>query len=540
MNNKQVILYTGVKYEVSDFIKNLTETDTELLLEYGENLLKGHHAVINTMSNSQNARYLKEIKAKENELQELKEASINEINKYKESINKMQKQMILDAETENLKTQAFLELERSKYNSEIVRLHADLQTKYVNELEFLKKERDVNKTLYLQARETQECEFIKNRALLESEQNKCIVLYDKINEMQSENLKLIDKYKSEMHDEIKKCRDIDALNLKAQIENEQMHHKFAISQAESYHNNIIAVINERLAAAENALKEKEKCLMDVSKIVKYYDFQDNATKGANGENKTQEIIKSYYNDAIIVDTSGTPHSGDMLVSVSNLKCLIEVKNKKYTTEGDIAKFLNDINGKEINCALFISLISSTPKGNFHIEIKNSMPVVYIYAYDKSAIYFAIETLIFLTNKFINLTKKSRTDQQLSDEIVTLINNTFNTMKYESDRIASIILHLEKQINQLKISKKNLVSRVDDIKNIYNKYEKLEPQRSPQQSVEETKLEYTDEEMKKMRDWMTEKKQIPTRHDIMKILELSTYEINRRGTSELRKKLKTFM
>ena len=221
MNNKQVILYTGVKYEVSNFIKNLTEPDTELLLEYGENLLKGHHAAINT--NIQNARYLKEIKAKENEMQELKEASINEINKYKESINKMQKQMILDAETENLKTQAFLELERSKYNSEIARLHADLQTKYVNELEFLKKERDVNKKLYLQARETQECEFIKNRALLESEQNKCIVLYDKINEMQSENLKLIDKYKSEMHDEIKKCRDIDALNIKAQIENEQMH-----------------------------------------------------------------------------------------------------------------------------------------------------------------------------------------------------------------------------------------------------------------------------------------------------------------------------
>ena len=86
----------------------------------------------------------------------------------------------------------------------------------------------------------------------------------------------------------------------------------------------------------------------------------------------------------------------------------------------------------------------------------------------------------------------------------------------------------------------MVSRVDDIKNIYNKYEKLEPQRVPQQSVEETKLEYTDAEMKKMRDWMTEKKQIPNKPEIMQILNISKYEINRRGTSELRKKLKTFI
>jgi hypothetical protein len=131
------------------------------------------------------------------------------------------------------------------------------------------------------------------------------------------------------------------------------------------------------------------------------------------------------------------------------------------------------------------------------------------------------------------------------------------MKYESDRINGIIIHLEKQIAQLKISKKNLNGRVNNIKDFYNKYEKLEPINEKENALKkvletekkhensneldaEKKPEYTAEELEKLNAWIIEKKQIPTKPEIMSILKLSRYEVNKRGTTTLRKKLKLYL
>ena len=54
---------------------------------------------------------------------------------------------------------------------------------------------------------------------------------------------------------------------------------------------------------------------------------------------------------------------------------------------------------------------------------------------------------------------------------------------------------------------------------------------------EKKPEYTTEELEKLNAWIIEKKQIPTKPEIMSILKLSRYEVNKRGTTTLRKKLK---
>ncbi len=54
---------------------------------------------------------------------------------------------------------------------------------------------------------------------------------------------------------------------------------------------------------------------------------------------------------------------------------------------------------------------------------------------------------------------------------------------------------------------------------------------------EKKPEYTTEELEKLNTWIIEKKQIPTKPEIMSILKLSRYEVNKRGMTELRKKLK---
>ena len=561
-------LYLPASYKISDYVSTLNPNDTSLLIEYGENLLKSHYNTVSIkVSNTQTSTLLQTINDKDVELQNLKAINTHNKIKYKDNMNKLQKQMAIDIETENIKNQALIDLERNKYNSLYNTIELDkenirneLNAKFLNEIMLIKKECNDYKSLNLQSREIQEIEYNKHRELVDAERAKCYLLHEKINNINNENNNLIDKYKNELYTELKLNRDRDDILLKTQLENEQTNTKLLLNQMEHHHNIIVSGLNDRIMASENTLKDKEKCLFDVAKIVKYYDFQDTATKGSNGENKIQEIIKSYYNESIIVDTSGTAHSGDLLFTLSNLKCLIEVKNKKHITEGDISKFLSDVenNSKEINCALFISLISSNipTKGNFYIEIKNSLPIIYIYTYDNSSILFAIETLVFLTNKFINITKKSRTEQQLSDETIALIYNNFNTMKYESDRINGIIIHLEKQIAQLKISKKNLNGRVNNIKDFYNKYEKLEPINEKENALKkvletekkhensneldaEKKPEYTTEELEKLNAWIIEKKQIPTKPEIMSILKLSRYEVNKRGTTTLRKKLKLY-
>jgi hypothetical protein len=119
-------------------------------------------------------------------------------------------------------------------------------------------------------------------------------------------------------------------------------------------------------------KEKESGLNHLDKIVKYYDFENNIDKGNKGENKIQEILKSFYNHSSIKDTSGKSSMGDFHFSIpSSIICLIEVKNKKYVEEEDVTKFVFDMNHNKskVNCGLFISILSEhiPTKGSFHIE-----------------------------------------------------------------------------------------------------------------------------------------------------------------------------
>jgi hypothetical protein len=562
-----VQLHVSANYTISETLKTLSTEDTELLLDYGENLLKGHYNSINIkVGNDQTSQLLKAIQDKDAELHNLK--SINSTNKikYKENTNKIQRQMASDIETESIKNQALLDFERNKYNNLCIKIESDkentrneLNEKFLNEIDSIKKECDQYKILLKKLRLNQDAEYNNYRKLIEEERNKCYVLNEKMRNINDENFCKLEKYRNELQNEIKITRDRDEEIFKSQIERDQLNTRFVMNQMESNYNSNISILNARVEQAENTLRDKETCLNDVSKIVKYYEVSDTATKGANGEHKIQEIIKSYYSDSIITDTSGTAHSGDLFLTLVNLKCLVEVKNKKHITEMDITKFLGDIEtqtSSKINCALFISLMSSNipTKGSFYIEIKNSIPIIYMYMYDCSSVQFAIETLLFLTNKFVNLTKKSRNEQQLSDEIISLIYNNFNTMKYETDRITGIITHLEKQINQLKISKKNLVGRVDNIKTFYNKYENLEPQNEKEKDLkkeldsqqtktaetQEPKQEYTSDDITLIKSWISDKKRLPNKPEIMTILKLSRYEINKRGTVDIRKKLKTHL
>ena len=107
-------------------------------------------------------------------------------------------------------------------------------------------------------------------------------------------------------------------------------------------------------------KERESGLNNLDKIVRYNDFENNIDKGTKGDNKIQEILKLFYNNSSIKDTSGKTSMGDFHFSIYiSIICLIAIKNKKYVKEEYVNKFVFGINYNihNVNCDLFISILS---------------------------------------------------------------------------------------------------------------------------------------------------------------------------------------
>ncbi len=120
------------------------------------------------------------------------------------------------------------------------------------------------------------------------------------------------------------------------------------------------------------------------------DYKDRIDKGRTGEQVTIDTLKSLYPSAVITHASAKQKSGDILLKVDGIKCMIEVKNKSTMQQADIAKFIRDVmlrtKHKTINCALFISLdqqfiYDKTAKRGkqFHIEQICNIPIIYVYA-----------------------------------------------------------------------------------------------------------------------------------------------------------------
>ena len=102
MGDKYAIqLFEPVRYKISEYVSKLNTVDTSLLIEYGENLLKSHYNIVNIkVSNTQTSTLLQSINDKYVELQNLKAINTHNKIKYKDNMNKLQKQMAINIETE--------------------------------------------------------------------------------------------------------------------------------------------------------------------------------------------------------------------------------------------------------------------------------------------------------------------------------------------------------------------------------------------------------------------------------------------------------
>jgi hypothetical protein len=566
-------LYITSQYEVSPFLKKATPEETEYILDYGENLLREHQILANKgVLNERLAGLTKTLQDKALEAQgltsQLKIAQQSAQQEAQGIVLQYSKQVNdLKHEIQSIKSQSDIELNRQlksqlsqqsqQYDVKLQQLVLDnekdiqtLRNKYLNDAQLdnvrlnqqitdqVKQNAELNTQLQKQSQQYEnqfKTQLHQLNQQLTDQIKQNTILQKKIDNEREQIYTLTDKIRKDIMTEIYDRNTLEKELIKNEIKDSYI---TTINQLEN-----------RINEIKNEMKEKEQCLLDVGKIVKYYEFENSSVKGAKGENKVQEIIKAFYKTAIITDTSGTPHSGDLRLTINNLNCLIEVKNKKYVSEDDVKKFLSDIetNKKLINCALFISLESENipTKGNFYIEIVNTIPIIYIYKYDNSSISFAIENLFFFIDKVSKLTKSKAFTNDFS--LINIIKSTNKTIKKESARINTIIKHLERQVSQLQISKKNLITENINIQTFFNNAE-IEIESDSPDEKDENELtplkndfgEYTNEDMLKIKNWIITNKKKPTRLNLTSILEITQYEVDKRGTKLLNKNIKKYL
>jgi hypothetical protein len=533
-NKVKLQVFITPQYEVSSFLKKATPEETEYILDYGENLLREHQSMANKgilderlegLTKTLNDKTLEtqtlhsKLKSAQQsakqEAQSIKIQHSKQVESLKQEVQMLKKQT---ADDFNSKLKDQLTQQSEQYDIKMKQIIKDnekeiqaLRNKYMNDAKL----------------DTQRLSVQLDEQL---KQNK--ILQNKLEQEREQIYKLNDKIRKEIMEEIHARNKMEKEIVKNEIKDSYV--------------SIISNLEKRIKEMKMEMESKEKCLFDVGKIVKYYEFENTAVKGAKGENKVQEIIKSYYKNASITDTSGTPHMGDLRLIIKDLNCLIEIKNKKYVSEDDVKKFLSDIesNKKTINCALFVSLESENipTKGNFHVEIVNTMPIIYIYKYDNSSINFAIECLMFLIDKFSKLSKKSRKTEEISTNMIDIITSVNKTNRKEINRINTIIKHLERQVAQLQISKKNLTSENINIQTLFNNSEIELAEDSPDEKEEEETVEesYTNDEIDKVKKWTLDNKKVPVKSDIQTILNITRYEVDKRGTKSIRKKMKDYL
>lgn len=185
-------------------------------------------------------------------------------------------------------------------------------------------------------------------------------------------------------------------------------------------------------------------------VAKFYSGS-NSEKGNGGENIIHNILLSSenYNDAIIEDVSGQTACGDIYFAWRQLKCMIEVKNKKTITKEDMSKFDRDVtelsNAKKINCAMMISLqtniFPSQNRNYIRLSIIENTPVIYSYLSNMNDIHYAISCLeqVVMSNAVAN---------NRSIKMINYFLNYYEYMKLSQGNLEKTITNKQRELKGL--------------------------------------------------------------------------------------------
>jgi len=365
------------------------------------------------------------------------------------------------------------------------------------------------------------------------------VLFDKFDkfykedgEARTKNSVVIETERKKAKEEASNNYNKIVSNLEKQVQKLENEKAVILLKGEKREKELNLRLDDEREKKDSIIKESQKVILDkINPLLKYFQCDNMIDKGNKGENMAIQILKKYYNNAVIKDVSGEAHSGDIHFTLDNMKCLIEVKREKTISSKDIPKFLDDVKTQcsNINCALFISLeTENIPKrGSFYIEVICNIPVLYLYLYNNDCIKHAINILQSLTHTFSMKTKKEIISTEFQRTIKELISNQYSILMLEKKRIDTVIKQLSMTIQSLKKGYDNMDKSLKGILSFYDDNEDMRNDEIKKE-IKETSP-YTYDQMKKLEEWTVKNGKPPKRDNIMKILEMTHYDINQKGS-----------
>lgn len=400
------------EYEIPIIIKELTHIEWETLINYvakilsfpcreknnntsDDDIINGLKDTINKLEINENTR-IKELTNEFNTKTAVQTTYFNELKiRYDKMINELNEELYTIKNSNNHKIYELTEQFKTEYD----RKYTDSQIKYNKIIDELNDEiLTIKKTT-------------SNKIHNEAEQIK--------NSYEQKYTDLQMKYKTDYESKIS-------------ILNEQLKNKELSIQ----------ILNQSINNTNTTHEMFEQIKGSIAPLTVFYGNENSSTaKGADGEKKVFDLLQCGYDDAIIQDVSGTPHSGDIWFMKGNMKLLIEIKNKKVLILDDMNKFIGDIkhNSGNINCGLFISLhtnkFPNKTKELLQIEYIDTVPVIYIHLTNVSVLYSAISVAFHMTTNKVDYGMNYMTDYQ------TFLINTIT-------HYTKLITTKEKEITQL--------------------------------------------------------------------------------------------
>ena len=197
----------------------------------------------------------------------------------------------------------------------------------------------------------------------------------------------------------------------------------------------------------------------IEEMKKYFiKHKTSAYKGAQSENKIENILNNIFKDGEITNMSSVSHSGDFHLKRAN-KETIMIENKDYkanVTYDNVIKFQNDCNDLDMHGIMLSHNSGIASKRDWSLEIINNKILIYLIDvdYDSCKILSAVSLIDNIASQLNSIIKEDTNSN---------INIDQDTMVEINDELNNFITNKEEIYKVLAINDKRMREALDKIK-----------------------------------------------------------------------------
>lgn len=197
----------------------------------------------------------------------------------------------------------------------------------------------------------------------------------------------------------------------------------------------------------------------IEEMKKYFiKHKTSAYKGAQSENRIENILNNIFKDGEVTNMSSVSHSGDFHLKRAN-KETIMIENKDYkanVTYDNVTKFQNDCNDLDMHGIMLSHNSGIASKRDWSLEIINNKILIYLIDvdYDPCKILSAVSLIDNIALQLNSIIKEDTNNN---------ININQDTMVEINDELNNFITNKEEIYKVLALNDKRLREALDKIK-----------------------------------------------------------------------------